>query len=114
VSQKEGCDLVWNCKLTTRVCGATGYVIQLITLSNLVARRRKATQVDVPDVRRVYTLCVPSPPLPLFAVLTRRLNAYRFLDEKRSVQFLKEQNSLLIGEDGQVGAGAAGDAMEVA
>ena len=27
----------------------------------------------------------------------------RFLDEKRSVQFLKEQNSLLIGEDGMMG-----------
>lgn len=38
--------------------GATGYVIQLITLSNLVARRRKSTTVDVPDVRRVYTLFV--------------------------------------------------------
>jgi DNA helicase TIP49 (TBP-interacting protein) len=36
----------------------TGYVIQLITLANLVARRRKSTQVDVPDVRRVYTLYV--------------------------------------------------------
>ncbi|GAA5998250.1 RuvB family ATP-dependent DNA helicase reptin [Rhodotorula paludigena] len=67
------------------------YVIQLITLSNLVARRRKAAQVDVPDVRRVYTL---------------------FLDEKRSVQFLKEQNSLLIGEDGQ--AGYASNAMDMA
>lgn len=32
----------------------------------------------------------------------------RFLDEKRSVQFLKEQNSLLIGEDGQMGVGANG------
>ncbi|GAA6007698.1 hypothetical protein JCM11491_003929 [Sporobolomyces phaffii] len=63
------------------------YVIQLITLSNLVARRRKSTSVDVPDVRRVYTL---------------------FLDEKRSVQFLKEQNSLLIGEDGQMGLGTNG------
>lgn len=37
-----------------------------------------------------------------------------FLDEKRSVQFLKEQNSLLIGEDGQIGGGASVDAMEVA
>jgi RuvB-like protein 2 len=32
----------------------------------------------------------------------------RFLDEKRSVQFLKEQNSLLIGEDGMMGAGTNG------
>ncbi|SGY16451.1 BQ5605_C012g06875 [Microbotryum silenes-dioicae] len=69
------------------------YVIQLITLSNLVARRRKAITVDVPDVRRVYTL---------------------FLDEKRSVEFLKASNAL-IGEDGQVEqvyATAAGDAMQ--
>ncbi|SCV67649.1 BQ2448_5260 [Microbotryum intermedium] len=67
------------------------YVIQLITLSNLVARRRKATTVDVPDVRRVYTL---------------------FLDEKRSVEFLKASNAL-IGEDGQVEQPAVtGDAME--
>lgn len=36
----------------------SGYVIQLITLSNLVARRRKSTQVEVADVRRVYTLWV--------------------------------------------------------
>lgn len=90
----------------TRGTALAGYVIQLITLSSLVARRRKAAQVDVPDVRRVYTLCVPS----LFslctrgylcAVLTPCIDARRFLDEKRSVQFLREQNSLLIGEDGQ-------------
>jgi len=61
----------------------------------------------VPDVRRVYTLCVPAlSPLcvlssPLSATLTRCTDARRFLDEKRSVQFLREQNSLLIGEDGQ-------------
>lgn len=90
-------------------------MIQLITLSNLVARRRKATQVDVPDVRRVYTLCVLLPSLFCPAPCSHTAVEYcRFLDEKRSVQFLKEQNSLLIGEDGQVGAGAASDAMEVA
>jgi RuvB-like protein 2 len=43
-----------------------GYVIQLITVSNLVARRRKSAQVEVPDVRRVYTLYV----LSLFIVLS--------------------------------------------
>lgn len=45
------------------------YAIQLITASNLVARRRKSTKVEIPDVRRVYGL---------------------FLDERRSVQYLKE------------------------
>lgn len=74
-------------------CLSAGYVIQLITLSNLVARRRKSTQVEVADVRRVYTL---------------------FLDEKRSVQYLKEQNAML-GEDGQVGNGVSSgaEAMEL-
>lgn len=37
--------------------------------------------------------------VPLCTTLTRDVT--RFLDEKRSVQFLREQNSLLIGEDGQ-------------
>lgn len=54
------------------------YAMQLITSSSLIARRRKATEVDVPDVRRAYTL---------------------FLDEKRSVQFCKEQESTFIGAD---------------
>lgn len=47
------------------------YAIQLITASNLVAKRRKSTVVDIPDVRRVYSL---------------------FLDERRSVQYLKESS----------------------
>lgn len=41
---------------------STGYVIQLITLANLVARRRKSALVEVPDVRRVYTLCARRAP----------------------------------------------------
>lgn len=54
-------------------------MIQLITTSNLVARKRKSTTVEVPDVRRVYTL---------------------FLDEKRSVQYLNEYAHMYVGEDG--------------
>jgi RuvB-like protein 2 len=54
------------------------YAIHLITTANLVARKRKATEVDVEDVRRVYSL---------------------FLDEKRSVQYLKEfQNQYMFNE----------------
>jgi len=45
------------------------YVIQLITASNLVARKRKATEVSVEDIRKVYSL---------------------FLDERRSTAYLKE------------------------
>ncbi|RUS91303.1 hypothetical protein EGW08_000917 [Elysia chlorotica] len=45
------------------------YAIQLITASSLVCRKRKGTEVDVEDIKRVYSL---------------------FLDESRSTQFLKE------------------------
>lgn len=45
------------------------YAIHLITTSNLVAQKRKSAEVDVPDIRRVYSL---------------------FVDIKRSVQFLKD------------------------
>jgi RuvB-like protein 2 len=41
------------------------YAIHIITAANLVARKRKSSEVDVDDIRRVYSL---------------------FLDEKRSVQ----------------------------
>ncbi|XP_067928644.1 ruvB-like 2 [Watersipora subatra] len=45
------------------------YAIQIITTANLVARKRKGTEVSVEDIKRVYSL---------------------FLDESRSSQFLKE------------------------
>merc|ERR1719222_1736356 len=47
------------------------YAIHLITVSNLVAMKRKAQEVDVQDIRKVYTL---------------------FVDVKRSAQFLIEYN----------------------
>ena len=45
------------------------YAIHLITTSNLVSIKRKSHEVDVQDIRRVYSL---------------------FVDIKRSVQFLKD------------------------
>ncbi|RIA91250.1 RuvB-like 2 [Glomus cerebriforme] len=45
------------------------YAIHLITAAHLVAKKRKASSVDVIDIRRVYRL---------------------FLDEKRSVNYLRE------------------------
>ncbi|PVU96955.1 hypothetical protein BB561_000868 [Smittium simulii] len=45
------------------------YAINLITTSYLVAQKRKSLKVDVADIKRVYSL---------------------FLDEKRSVQYVKE------------------------
>lgn len=56
------------------------YAIHMITASNLVARKRKAAQVDTADIKRVYSL---------------------FLDEKRSVNFLREfQSQYMFNEIG--------------
>jgi RuvB-like protein 2 len=54
------------------------YAILLITIANLVARKRKSHTVEVPDIRRVYSL---------------------FVDVKRSTQFLVEyQKEFLFSE----------------
>lgn len=55
----------------TRVAVDTSlrYAIQLITTANLVSKKRRGTQVEIEDIKRVYSL---------------------FLDEMRSAQFLKE------------------------
>lgn len=45
------------------------YAMQLITAANLVCRKRKGTEVEVDDIKKVYSL---------------------FFDESRSTQFLKE------------------------
>ena len=45
------------------------YCLNLITAASLIAQKRKAPEVDVQDIQRAYSL---------------------FLDEKRSVQYLKE------------------------
>lgn len=54
------------------------YALNLIACGRVVARKRKAEQVDVEDLRRAYTY---------------------FMDEKRSVQWLKEQQGSLIFEE---------------
>ncbi|XP_019860094.1 PREDICTED: ruvB-like 2 [Amphimedon queenslandica] len=55
------------------------YSIQLITAASLACRKRKGTEVDVDDIKRVYSL---------------------FLDEHRSTQFLQEyQDQFLFSED---------------
>ncbi|KAL5006378.1 hypothetical protein ScPMuIL_015184 [Solemya velum] len=56
------------------------YAIQLITTASLVCRKRKGAEVDVDDIKRVYSL---------------------FLDESRSTQFLKEyQQEFMFNELG--------------
>jgi len=55
----------------TKVGGETSlrYAIQLISVAGLVSKKRKGTEISIEDVKRVYSL---------------------FLDETRSVEFLKE------------------------
>jgi len=55
----------------TKVGGETSlrYAIQLICVASLVSKKRKGTEISIEDVKRVYSL---------------------FLDETRSVEFLKE------------------------
>jgi len=55
------------------------YAIQLITVANLVSRKRKAMEIGVEDIKRAYTL---------------------FLDETRSTQYLKEiQDEFMFNEE---------------
>lgn len=55
------------------------YAIQLITTSSLLASKRKSSEVDLPDIRRAYTL---------------------FLDLKRSSEYLKDhQKEYMFSEE---------------
>jgi RuvB-like protein 2 len=54
------------------------YALNLISCAQVIARKRKAEKVDVEDLRRAYTY---------------------FMDEKRSVQWLKEQQGSLVFEE---------------
>jgi len=83
----------------TSMAGSTTlrYALNLISCAQMVSRKRKAENVGVEDLRRVYTY---------------------FMDEKRSVQWLKEQQGSLVFEEIATSSGdaenggAAGDAME--
>lgn len=68
------------------------YAIQLISVANLVCRKRKGTEISVNDIKRVYSL---------------------FIDEARSCQVLAEyQDSYVFNERPAAGNGAksGGDA----
>lgn len=54
------------------------YTLNLISCAQVAAKQRKADKVDVNDLRRTYGY---------------------FMDEKRSVQWLKEQQGNLIFEE---------------
>jgi RuvB-like protein 2 len=64
------------------------YALNLISCAQVLARKRKSEKVDVEDLRRAYSY---------------------FMDEKRSVQWLKEQQGSLMFEE----VGGEKDAMDV-
>lgn len=70
--EEEDVNLTENAKkLLTKLAreASLRYALQMITTSALVAKKKKASEVDMPDIKRVYSL---------------------FVDVKRSTQFLKE------------------------
>lgn len=70
--EEEDVDMVDDAKdILTKIGSETSlrYAIQLISTASLISRRRKSSQVEISDIRRVYSL---------------------FLDERRSVQYIKE------------------------
>ncbi|XP_065560297.1 ruvB-like 2 [Artemia franciscana] len=81
-SDEEDCELSNDALLVlTRIASETSlrYAIQLITVANLVAKKRKGTDIKIEDVKRVYSL---------------------FVDEGRSAQFLKDyQDSFMFDEE---------------
>lgn len=67
------------------------YAIQLISTGNLIAKRRKATEVLVEDIKKVYSL---------------------FLDENRSSKILKEhQDEYMFNEIEGIAGGPGGDSI---
>ncbi|KAI5631364.1 ruvB-like helicase 2 [Phthorimaea operculella] len=89
--EEEDCQMSADAlTVLTRVATETSlrYAIQLITTASLVAKRRKATEVSMEDVKKVYSL---------------------FLDEHRSEQFLKEYQDEFMFND----PAAAGDAPQM-
>ncbi len=55
------------------------YVLNLISCAQMLARKRRSESISEVDIRRAYTY---------------------FFDEKRSVQWIKEQENELVSEEG--------------
>jgi len=101
--EEEDCEIEDNgLTVLTKIASDASlrYAIQLISIANLICRRRKGNEVSVNDIKRAYTL---------------------FHDEKRTVQFLNEYSREFLynevgdsededdeaGEAGTSGTGAA-------
>merc|ERR1712083_228874 len=70
--EEEDCEIKDNgLTVLTKIASDASlrYAIQLISIANLICRRRKGNEVAVPDIKKAYTL---------------------FVDEARTVQFLEE------------------------
>merc|ERR1712088_1096571 len=84
--EEEDCEVSEDgLQVLTRIASEASlrYAIQLITIANLVCRKRKGTEVSVEDIKRAYSL---------------------FYDESRSVQFLAEYSKeFLFNEEPNVG-----------
>jgi RuvB-like protein 2 len=83
--EEEDCQMSDNAlTVLTRISKETSlrYGMQLIMTSSLIARKRKAPEVDVEDIKRAYQL---------------------FFDEGRSVQFLKEYQQEFMFNEGETG-----------
>lgn len=66
------------------------YALNLISCGQVISRKRRSERVEVEDLRRAYVY---------------------FMDEKRSVQWLKEQQGTLMFEEVE-DEGAKKDAMD--
>ena len=65
--------------LTTMAVETTlRYALNLISCAHILAKKRRSEEVDIEDLRRAYTY---------------------FMDDKRSVQWLKEQQGVLVFEE---------------
>lgn len=92
--EEEDVEMTEDAKeLLTRIGFETSlrYAIQLITAASIVCQRRKAAEVDIEDIGKVYSM---------------------FVDVKRSTQFLMEYQSQYMYNEGTVGEGTTATAME--
>lgn len=81
--EEEDCQMADNAlEILTKICTETSlrYAIQLITTASLIARKRKAAEVAIEDVKKSYML---------------------FYDESRSIEYLTDyQNQFMFDQGG--------------
>lgn len=93
-AEEEDVELSADAKeMLTAIAAATSlrYAIHMITVAHMVSLRRKAAEIDVEDVRKVYDL---------------------FVDVKRSTEFLQAYQSEFMFSEVQGEQGVAADAMK--